>query len=749
MVYRLPELLKAIQAGKPVYIVEGEKDADNLFKLGCTATTNAMGAGKWQDEYGKSFEGAGKIFIMPDNDDVGREHARIVAQNVKPYAQEVKILDLSKVYPALPPKGDVTDFYKALGKNEADALLERLKSETSVYDGDSRTEYEKAVQRINDVGGYCVDAGRICQGSPDGAKPLGDFIAIPRAVITCDDGVNVSMEMVIDGWRSDGAVLPRVRVPASQYSSMSWVQERWGFDANIMPGNAARDRLRYVIGAVGRNSAEKITEYNHTGWRKIDGKWAFLYQGGAIGLENITVNLGSGVNGYRLDGNGAEGFNEIPYAEAAMYTTEFRDVMSDRIRIPLLGTIFLAPLREFLDQTGVGPAYSLFLVGGTGARKSTIAALALSHFGSFTAKQMPASFNDTANFIRKKAFILKDVPIVVDDYHPTTSLQERKEMERTAQTLSRAFGDGADRGRLNSAMSMQGAMPPRGVSIISGEDLPGITQSGLSRYFVVNVNKGDVKVNDELTELQELARAGKLQRCMYGYIQWLLKQVDELPGMLHDLFLEGRVKAGKMTTGQHGRSPEMIAHIMIGYQMMLLYMRDVGLYAVDQCRSESDHAWEVLVENSQQQASDMHDERPSSMFISAISELLTTHVATVQNLDDRESIPMNMIGYCDRRFYYLMPNVAYRAVCKLYADQGRTFPLTMKMLYKQLREDGVIEVGNMDSSVATKTKRINGKVQRLLWIPAEKINNDASADQQISMDGFVETKEELPEGFEE
>ena len=46
--YRLPELVRAAQAGELVWIVEGEKDADRLAALGLVATTNVGGAGKWR-----------------------------------------------------------------------------------------------------------------------------------------------------------------------------------------------------------------------------------------------------------------------------------------------------------------------------------------------------------------------------------------------------------------------------------------------------------------------------------------------------------------------------------------------------------------------------------------------------------------------------------------------------------------------------------------------------------------------------
>ena len=48
--YRLPELMRAIKSGYPVYIVEGEKDVETLRKLGYTATT-AGGENDWKKEY--------------------------------------------------------------------------------------------------------------------------------------------------------------------------------------------------------------------------------------------------------------------------------------------------------------------------------------------------------------------------------------------------------------------------------------------------------------------------------------------------------------------------------------------------------------------------------------------------------------------------------------------------------------------------------------------------------------------------
>ncbi|MDP9982941.1 5S rRNA maturation endonuclease (ribonuclease M5) [Pseudarthrobacter oxydans] len=73
--YRLPELPAAIEAGKVVHLVEGEKDADRLRSKGYTATCNFDGAGKFnKPEYAEYLRGA-TVVIIADNDDAGHRHA--------------------------------------------------------------------------------------------------------------------------------------------------------------------------------------------------------------------------------------------------------------------------------------------------------------------------------------------------------------------------------------------------------------------------------------------------------------------------------------------------------------------------------------------------------------------------------------------------------------------------------------------------------------------------------------------------
>lgn len=110
--YRLPEL----KGHNVVAIVEGEKDADRLWSIGIPATTNIGGAKKWGTSETKGLIAAGvtRVFILPDNDEAGDEHAVLVGKSVKLAQIAVSTIKL----PNLPPHGDVSDWLNGIGTKE-------------------------------------------------------------------------------------------------------------------------------------------------------------------------------------------------------------------------------------------------------------------------------------------------------------------------------------------------------------------------------------------------------------------------------------------------------------------------------------------------------------------------------------------------------------------------------------------------------------------------------------------------------
>lgn len=96
VLYRLPEVVAAIQSNAVVYLTEGEKDADAIRALGLQATTHAGGAKNWKpSDYAESLRGA-RVVVLPDDDGPGRDHGRAVAASLSGIAAEVRILNLGR-----------------------------------------------------------------------------------------------------------------------------------------------------------------------------------------------------------------------------------------------------------------------------------------------------------------------------------------------------------------------------------------------------------------------------------------------------------------------------------------------------------------------------------------------------------------------------------------------------------------------------------------------------------------------------
>ena len=126
VLYRLPEVVAGVTANRHIFIVEGEKDADELVRRGFVATTCPGGAGKWKSGFSESLRGA-RVVILSDNDQPGHEHGLAIAQALQSIASEVRVLEL----PDLPEKGDASDWFEGGG---TDHELEALVRDTPIWE---------------------------------------------------------------------------------------------------------------------------------------------------------------------------------------------------------------------------------------------------------------------------------------------------------------------------------------------------------------------------------------------------------------------------------------------------------------------------------------------------------------------------------------------------------------------------------------------------------------------------------------
>ncbi len=115
--YRMPQLVEAIDVDETVWLPEGEKDVHALERWDFVAATNSGGAKHWSERHAAHFHGA-DVIIPIDNDDAGRERGHKLAASLKGIAKRIRILDLSHHWTGMPEKADVTDWQQAGGTRE-------------------------------------------------------------------------------------------------------------------------------------------------------------------------------------------------------------------------------------------------------------------------------------------------------------------------------------------------------------------------------------------------------------------------------------------------------------------------------------------------------------------------------------------------------------------------------------------------------------------------------------------------------
>lgn len=83
VLYRLPEVLAAVDEGRTVWIVEGEKDADALAAVGEVATCNPQGALDWDKvPHTRKYLAGADVVVWVDDDAKGHDHGRQVVADL-------------------------------------------------------------------------------------------------------------------------------------------------------------------------------------------------------------------------------------------------------------------------------------------------------------------------------------------------------------------------------------------------------------------------------------------------------------------------------------------------------------------------------------------------------------------------------------------------------------------------------------------------------------------------------------------
>lgn len=530
-----------------------------------------------------------------------------------------------------------------------------------------------------------------------------NFAPYITSEVKISDGEESNRYIKMSGILYNGDTLDEITVSSDEFSSLNWITRLWGFRCNIEPGYNKKELLRNAIQKTARRSEDKCI-YTHTGWRKIKGEWFYLLPN----CSKFSVQLDNKLSNY--------GFNTKEPLIKDVHSLDFIDLnfVPKGVAYCLIGFVFLTPLNEFFKQAGFEPKTVLGLFAKTSVRKSSIAALMLSHFGNFSPDSMPQSFGDTTNSIINIPYYLKDCLSVVDDFHPTSKSDEIVK-NQSAQALMRAIGDRVGKGRLRADGTNLPSHPPRGNIMITGEQVPDITESGLARLVILWLNSNDVN-REQISIFQHQAREGCFRKEMEEYINWIKKTYLGSEDRTHELVthLQSSFEFEREdfihwlennSISCHGRIPEAFTWFYIGLSFYLSFLQQH--YSLSDEIKEM-HLCEALSQFHKlaaQQASIISKEKPTEIWWNKFKSLLDSNKIY---LSDRNTAELKqnstLVGYIDQDYVYLLTDPAYQTVKRLCEEQGENFPVTLDTLKIHLFDEGYIKDKNGRKTLSLRTK---------------------------------------------
>ncbi len=539
------------------------------------------------------------------------------------------------------------------------------------------------------------------------AHNLSDFWARIIEDVTIDDGLETTRRFTIEGGKQ-GSTFPPIRVATDTFKGLGWVVRHWGNDAILRSGQTTQDNFREFIQVYSaRQGVLRKNVFAHTGWRQEKGKWVYLHAAGCLGDDTVSVEL---PGDYITQGRYCLPREPQNEAEAIRAALDFLTLSTKpEIMYPLFGYTFLSVLTSVLSPP---PAFLVYLYGEKDSFKSTLAALCLAFFGIYS-KAGLANFDSTANALMKRAAILKDTLLVVDDYYPGHRQKDAQARESLAQRIIRDVGNRTGRGRLNSDTTEKPTPYPRGGVIITGELLPEL-QSTLSRIVAIELQASDLDLN-RLSALQD--KAPLLPSAMTSFITWLQPRIGDIqaafPVALADMRRRGAIEGSR-------KLPEHGAYLQYALELLLQW-------AVDKkAMTESDRKWSInLAWLAIQRALDVHGKRvegedPARFFFEIVGSLLAQGKARMDHRHsgyDRDATigghGGELIGYYDGEFYYLLPAPVWLSVTTRLRLSGDTFPFNKGTLYDVLAKRGFLET-NGDRSFSR--QRIKGQLTTVLKI---------------------------------
>jgi len=762
------QLYKAEVPGfREVILCEGQADAESYRQWGFSAWA-LCGLGYIPEKDLRALNHRPVIYLALDGDDEGQKKQLKLAPTLGPLAMLVESFREAKDANAVLKNGGTAPVISEMLRDATPVIDERLARvkkvtphELQALTGEIMTMLEDLPNELRPL--YMKRAQRalgmdrkdlralmnetelgdgdvpILSGVKDGrlhflGEALANFTAQITHELVIDDGLNLpEVQYTVAGWLATGEPLRVIDVPAEEFPEMKWTHRYWGARPILY---VPRGKYYLVARAIQETSLDDMGRdrvFTHTGWTAINGVRGYLTRSGMITANGFdgSVRVDLGENNLR--------FYDLPQppmgddlAEAVKASLGFLDIGPLRVTAPLWAALFASPLTE------VRPLYTvIWLYGPTQSGKSTVAHLALTHFGTgfIEGRQYhaPVDWMSTVTHIEGVMFKVKDAPVIIDDFAPQfQSAADSRRIHKSAHQVVRAVGNRSARGRANRDLSERKTRVPRGM-VISTAELPLAGESTVGRMVYVPIVRGEVLPNpgqpprEELDRAQAQARQGLYAQAMAAYVQWLGSNWERAAKLYLEIIEESHklVREGKL----QNRLPDYYATLDAAQQVALTAFNELGVLSAHEAAKIAERNSQAILGVIESQAEKIAAESPVRKFFEALDNLLQRRKVYLEPRSGATITPPSgaePVGWYepgDENLFYLDTSSCMIHVRDFWTQLGEYFDTTRDALHRQFNQiAGLLsETGGGNNIQVSKWVTSASKNKRMIAFNQKKV----------------------------
>lgn len=412
------------------------------------------------------------------------------------------------------------------------------------------------------------------------------------------------------------------------------------------------------------------------------GRLAYVTAAGAIGVDGIDAEPPGSLDRYVLP-DAVRGLRE-----AALLAMEFFALAPT----PAVGVACLAAVALGVVSRFAPADFALLFTGASGRKKSSVAAAALCHFGRFTHKTLPTSFESSRAALELFAHVAGDTVLVIDDYVPR---RLDDDIVQKAQLLFQALGNRSARSVLTRGRTLSEDRSPRGFVLASSEvRLDGASVN--ARVVEVPFNALDLDLGVLLriqTEAHRLAHVGR------ALVEWSLIHAPSLEAAVGARVAEYETHYAGLRDASHARLRGQLAQMLTGIVVYLEVLVWRGALSTEEAESAFAVAQRGLLDLADAQRAKQAVTDPTTLFCERLEDLVATRPDLFPEVGGPKLDSSQVLGYRQGHCIHLVPTTAFT-----YVSRHAGAFMKQSEVYRDLVERGVAARPEQDREYGRKVQ---------------------------------------------